>query len=356
MLRTTTKSVLLAICLLAGVIAASPASADEPEMVVINGEDTPIPVDCARTGTGAAGQTPKWNQVPFDTFDWEVDDELAGTDFTTRECAELIFGYLADLAPLQEQLNGNEGQLLKNELFSGTAKLSNTYEVYLANIPVTAAGLASLNMDPEDDDRGLPSCFLEERFLVIHCYDDQGGRILLRDQYGNPMEDFNGNYMYLDLTGLLSQGGGTMYGNTFIANTDANPTYGDHWDDRIQHHEQVHGQQWARYGWNFGNMFLSEAGGDFGDALWFLWTYGKVEGQTVDMKCFNVFERAAGFQNGTYALRWNENGGTDGFGDHGLLSHPPDEDIDFPQIHGAYPNHWTNDSHNPGKKCPATWQ
>lgn len=185
---------------------------------------------------------------------------------------------------------------------------------------------------------GLGSCVIEEQYLVVHCKDDNNSSFAARDENGEIIMVGNPPAPWIISTGgIMSQGGGTMYGNAFLENLDVpDPLTFDRW---LQHHEQVHSQQWAQYGWSFIHRYGSEHLSIWNDALYYHFMWGKVENITVPAICFNDFEKYAHFADGNYAMRWNERGGPGG----------------FPQSEGGYPNTWLSDSHNPKGKCPATW-
>jgi hypothetical protein len=161
---------------------------------------------------------------------------------------------------------------------------------------------------------GLGSCYVTPRYLIIHCKDDLNGFRPVRDQNGWMQYDYDaqGNLTIprrLALNGGLSALGGTTYGSVFMENegpggwdmkTYFNPNQGNDLfspPEQVEHHEQVHAQQWAKHGWNFGTAYLSAAATAIGEAGWFnFWNpYAKrVDG------CFNVFERDAHWRFGGY--------------------------------------------------------
>ena len=315
--------------LVATTLGAVPAGADPPETILIGTVDTGVSEDCAVTGSGFSGQpAPHHSNVNLLTYD--PADEFAEAE----ACAEAVYDFMLRQVDGEFGVNATLAQQLRTILLTGPVNFSKPYEVFLQNIYLSAPTLASLSED------ALGSCEFLGDFLIVHCLDDTNGQIHARDTNGNAMY-WLGQPVYINLSGIMSGSGGTMYGNIFLEN-ESNPEPVDV-DRRVQHHEQVHGQQWAQYGWDFGRRYISEDLGNTGDWNYYYWTWGRVEGLRVPAKCFNVFERNAGFANGRYALRWDEHDGDD-------------DGIVFPEDDGAYPDTWLNDSDNDDDDmCPTTW-
>lgn len=271
-------------------VAATPAP---PDTIIISGMDTGVKSDCARVGTAPTpSPNARWNLVP--TGYTIASEEVAGrTPIAT--CVASIHAALDHFARNETALNGNLPQLLRDRLFSGRANLARPYEVFLNNIYLTGPALASLEVTAPDATIGLGSCEVLLHRVIISCNDNDAGGVVMRDQWGNPILGFNGLPLELQLGGLLSQGGGTMYGSAFLQNAQGTSVPGTP-SLLVQQHEQVHGQQWAQYGWDFGHRYVSESADDPGQAWWHWFTTG----QSLSQWCFNAFERAANFQWGGY--------------------------------------------------------
>lgn len=339
MVRTKTWVAALATLLVMAGLGAGPAAADPPATVVAAGVDTGILIsECARTGTGPTGQQASWARVP-ETYEAATDDP------TALGCAQQLLA-AAKAHARSTSLDGSVGQQMRSQLFSGRADLTDPYQVFLNNLYLSVPVLESLSDTPDGSATGLGSCNVRGTFLVIDCIDDGGGSFLARDQNGNPYCDWLGNNcLYISLNGLMSQQGGTMYGSVFLQNEDEHPTGVRTLDDwRVEHHEQVHAQQWSQHGWGFAEQYVNQWWNSEGNGNYYYWLYGRVDGIKVPGKCFIAFERQAGFQDGGYAFRDVAHGGP-GVGDP--LHIPSNR---------SYPLGWTdqlNAQH--GNKCPARW-
>jgi hypothetical protein len=294
MRRKILYSALIA-AVLSSLLWAVPATADDPQYVVIDGEETAVPLDCARTGTGDDPDAPsaaRWSNVPLD---YEHPD--TGDATPVDECANLIFELMVDIAYNELDLNDGVVKSLRDQLFTGNPDFRDPYQVYLANIIITVPALAALDDTPPNSYSGLGSCEAPSELFVIQCRDDGNGRITLRDEWGNVLRWPDGEPVYLYLSGWLSQGGGTTYGNAFLLNEGSNSSLAGN-GGMVEHHEQTHSQQWAQYGWEFADKYLSELAGDPGDAIWHWLTTGQV----VNQWCFNYWERRANLTWGGYTL------------------------------------------------------
>ena len=346
-----------AVGLLAGLVGmAGPPAAADPTTIKIAGlpvngvtpiHDTHIPTDCARTGTGPGPTYPHWSNVPHG-YSVEADDPGA------TECFEAIAAFLRTMALDESSFSATAPQQLRSALFSGTVNLARPYEVFLDNIYISTVALSTLSTT-EGSASGLGSCVDEEEYLIISCQDDELSTILVRDDWGNPVKDWAGRYVYLNLTGLLSQGGGTTYGNIFVLNTDVYPY--QPFDDRVQHHEQVHSQQWSLWNWDFGRRYLEDLFNSQGNANYNHMLYGPIDGVLPPAPCYQQYERAAGFQDGNYAFRDPAHGGPA----DALSAGTNDR---FVANGDWYPDGWTTQINNGWNdtqsarwhKCPSKWQ
>jgi hypothetical protein len=301
-----------------GFVGVAPAHATG-ETIWVGSRNTLVPTDCARTGTQTqSGVNAHWQRIPknysagamdtpaYDTqVTPEVGENLPGAT-STIECANKILDFLKVLAIDEEVVPapgqpalvmGNEAQLLRNALFSGWADHTRPYETFLNDLYLTGPALASLHPTTgaySPTALGLASCRVTPTYFLIECHDDAYGRVILRDTTtGYPwINPFTGGFMYIELGGGLSRGGGTTYGSMFLVNTDQGETRTTFGDPSLERHEQTHAQQWAQAGWDFGPNYISESLGDPGDATWYGWQHG---GTTYDPACFNIYEKAAGF-------------------------------------------------------------
>jgi hypothetical protein len=303
----------------------APASAEG--YIYVGGINTWVSRDCARVGTAVTGVNASHRNVPL-TYS-VTEEDVAGADMSADQCSRVILAFMIDDANEEYGINSNYSHLLQNELFSGRPNLTMPYQVFLKNIYLSVATLKALSDDGRD------SCMMETPLFVVHCVDDSAGTIYARDANGNVIT-VNGQPWAIPVSGNLSQSGGTMWGNVFLEN----PSSSMGMDLRVQHHEQVHGQQWAQFGWDFVNRYASEDAMNVSDANYFYWRWGRVEKLRVPPICFNSFERAAGFADGNYAHRWDL---------------PEVVNPFFPESEGAYPDEWLNDSFNTSKMCPTTW-
>jgi hypothetical protein len=333
------RACLTAACVVAGVVVmtGAPASADPTTYTVtkINGTvvDTGIPTTCHKTGTGpGANVNGHWMNVPI------------SYSATTAEldCAHAIADTMKYLARYEGDFSASAPQILRSALLSGTVNLSSPYEVFLDNIYVTTSALATLDTTTPGSGTGLGSCGFVDYMLLVRCSDDALGSIILRDDWGNPYRDWAGNPISFNLNGLLSQRGGTTYGNLFLTNDDA---YGlQYFDNRSLHHEQVHSQQWSQWGWDFARRYIQDYVDSAGNANYNYWLYGPTQGVQVPAQCYQQFEKAAGFQDGGYAFR-------------DPLHDGPTSGPYYVPNGQAYPTGWTTSLNNANQgKCPSTWQ
>jgi hypothetical protein len=294
-------------------------------------------VRCKRDGSGPDPAAPyaKHTNVAHG-YDIDEDDESA------LGCARSIADFiLDDLAPNEMDFSATAPQVLRSSLLTGTASLSKPYEVFLDNIYITTSAVATLSLTSAPAAKGLGSCRFNDYMLLIECADDEAGSVVLRDDYGIPLKDWAGNPLPpLNLNGLLSQWGGTAYGNLFLVNQGKVGSY----DDFVLHHEQVHSQQWSQYGWSFGQMYLQSLFDSPGNALYNFFTYGPTQNVFVPPRCYILWERRAGFQDGNYAFR-DADHALPSAGSHAVASNK------------AYPTNWTTANNDAvGGMCPATWK
>lgn len=315
----------VAIAITVGLVGVGPVGATE-DTIWVAGRDTGVPTDCERTGTQTqTGVNAHWQRIPdnyqaaaFDTPNYDIEKtapigENLAEHTSTKDCAEAILVFLKQIAieeeapPNQQTVAGNEAQLLRNALFSGTADFSRPYEVFLSNLYLTGPALASLSATtglPSATATGLASCEVTDHFFLIECRDDVLGKVILRDSSGMPIVNPSNpsTYLSFNLSGALSQGGGTTYGSMFLLNTDVGQGRSTFGDRELERHEQTHAQQWAQWSWNFGGIYINEWLGDYGDSIWHLWQWGgRGGGQPYAPECFNVYERAANFPRGHYS-------------------------------------------------------
>ena len=328
---------------------ATPASADSANVTVtkINNQvvDTGIPKTCARPGTGpGANPDAYWMNVPLGYA-------APSADVT---CARQIAAFMKVLAYDEASYSAVVPQQIRSALLTGTANLSNPYEVFIDNIYVTTTAIATLDVTAPGSAAGLGSCGFSDSMLLVTCNDNSLGTIILRDDWGNPFRDWFGNPITFNLNGILSQRGGTTYGNLFLLNEGQSLSS---FDNRVLHHEQVHSQQWSEYGWDFARRYLQDFVDSQGNANYNYWLYGPVAGVQVPGLCFQYYERQAGFQDGGYAFRDPLHGGATSAATAGFNNR-------YVPNGQAYPAGWTtsinnglNDSHTlPWNKCPSTWQ
>lgn len=312
----------------AGLVGVAPAQATV-ETIWIGSRNTLVPTDCARTGTQTqTGVNAHWQRIPknysptaMDTpaYDTQVSpavgENLPGAT-PTLTCAQKILDFLKVIAIDEEVVPepgqpalvlGNEAQLLRNALFSGVADHTRPYETFLNDLYLTGPALASLSPTTGEYSStvlGLASCRVSPTYFLIECRDDAYGRVILRDTTtGQPLVNpfAPTTFLSFDLGGGLSRGGGTTYGSMFLINTDEGYHGSTFGDLDLERHEQVHAQQWAQGGWGFGEAYINEFLGDYGDSIWHLWQWGgQGNGQPYDQWCFNAYEKAASFTLGDY--------------------------------------------------------
>jgi hypothetical protein len=345
------RSSLLRACALAASVVAggvvmvgAPASADPTNYTVtkIDGTvvDTGISTECHKNGTGPGSNVnAHWLNVPMSYAASPA--ELA--------CAQAVGDFMLDLARHEDEFSSTAPQALRSSILSGTVNLGSPYEVFLDNIYVTTSALATLDTSAVGSGTGLGSCSFVDYMLIVRCSDDALGTIILRDDWGNPYRDWFGNPISFNLNGLLSQRGGTMYGNLFLTNDDA---YGlQSFDDRTLHHEQVHSQQWSQWGWDFARRYIQDYVDSAGNANYNHWLYGPTQGVQVPAQCYQQFERAAGLQDGGYAFRDPLHGGPTSAAQAASWGTP------YVPNGQAYPTGWTTSLNNAaGGRCPSTWQ
>ncbi len=342
---------LVVAALVAGMIGgpAATASGDPANISVtkINGQvvDTGIPTTCARVGTGpGTNVNAHWLNVPL---------AYAATtaDLT---CAHQIAAFMQQLAYDEANYSATVPQQLRSALLSGTVNLSKPYEVFLDNIYVTTTAIATLEVTAPGSPAGLGSCGFADYMVLVTCNDNELGSVILRDDWGNPYRDWAGNPISFNLNGLLSQRGGTTYGNLFLLNEGQSLAS---FDNRVLHHEQVHSQQWSQYGWDFARRYIQDFVDSAGNANYNYWLYGPVQGVQVPALCFQYYERQAGFQDGGYAFRDPLHGGATSAATAGFNNR-------YVPNNQAYPTGWTTAINNgpndygtqSWSKCPSTWQ
>ncbi len=196
-----------------------------------------ISPSCRQIGTGGKNQpTPSFRHVDRDYYS---DRDLM--------CA----AYLMQL--MISEANGAYGSVnvisqLAEQLFFGVADLSDPYQVFLSNLGISLWALGQLSRDERS------SCRLGS-YLVVVCNDVGWGP--------------------------WSRRGGTTYGNVFLLDDWASVSNATS-NTLLMHHEQVHSQQWSKWGIAFGGMYLSETK------------------RTLLFPCQNIYEIAAGLQDGGY--------------------------------------------------------
>jgi hypothetical protein len=307
-MNITTKvwAALVACCLAMAVLGAAPASADEPEPVEtieVSGQETLVPEECARVGDGDptsstwlnVPSTPHWSNVEYGYLSSSEDHD----GDNALECAQKILTFMKwEIDQLDDHPNSTYTYQLRARLYSGVLDMTSPYEVFLDNIHLTVTLLAGLSHTAEDAPTGVGSCYVTDYLLMVRCVDDGAGGILLRNEDGSAVMNTFTNPpqpVYLPLSGaLVSQGAATTYASVYLQSPNNAVLYPG--DDLVEHHEQVHAQQWAKWDWDFVGLYAGESlGQQFRSDLYFFLT-----GSRYDAFCFNQYEQAAKFTDGNY--------------------------------------------------------
>jgi hypothetical protein len=299
-----------------GLPSSKSASADDLPPITYTptvGPPISIPGVCASPGvsaTFAATQSGDWHNVPYSTEatpdEWDCAKRLL---VIMKDEADSVYGSLHIAATIQPLL-----------LPTGRGDLTSLYQVYLDNLDVSILFLEALS----HNERG--SCEVTRKHLLIVCDDKGEGSLYVPGLLNLPLPSHGA---------WSSLGSMVTYGNVTFVNGDANwslhenefladdPASVAPWGLEDLHHEQVHAQEWAHGGLNFGMAFLNDAASGLqmanqkaaAAANPFLYA---PSWYSFQVGCNQLFEKAANLYDGGYVLdgdvshNWTYTNHTDG--------------------------------------------